>query len=156
MDLSKLSTGQRIALGGGAVLIIGLFVPWYGVSMLGISATANAFDAGFLAWFGAFLGIAAAVLIGLKALQSRSVSAGGLQTEQIALVLGALGTVLMVLKLLVDNDFTRFGIYLSILAGAAVTYGAFQSMREAGLELPTGDDFKKLVDRDDSGGDQGV
>jgi hypothetical protein len=148
MDFSKLSTAQRIALGGGVVLLICLFVPWYGISVLGISATANAFDAGFLAWFGALLGIAAAVLIGLKALQSRSVSAGGLQTEQIALVLGAVGTLLMLVKLLVDSDFTRFGIYLSILAGAVVTYGSFQAMREAGLAMPSGDDFKKMVDRD--------
>ena len=31
MDFSKLSRNQQIALGGGVLAIISLFVPWYGV-----------------------------------------------------------------------------------------------------------------------------
>lgn len=146
MDLSKLTPNNWIAGGGAAVLIINLFLPWYGVSFGGGfgSVTANAFDAGFLAWFGSFVAIAAGVLVVLKALEIFDLDGkiGGLATEQFAMVLGALATLLILLKLLADNDFTRFGIYLGLIAAAATAAGAFLSGKDAGVGIPNADDFK--------------
>ena len=58
------------------------------------------------------------------------------------MVLGALATVLILLKLLTDNDFTKFGIYLGLLAAAATAVGAFLSAKDEGVGIPTADDFK--------------
>ena len=148
MDLSKLTTGQKIAIGAGAVLLINLFLPWYGV----LSISINAFDAGFLAWFGSFLAIAGAVLLALKVFAGNAVNAGNLRTEQIALVLGAMGTIFIILRWLTESDLTKFGLFLGIIAAAAVTYGAFMSMKDEGLEMPSADDFKSIAGGDDEGG----
>ena len=145
MDLSKLTTNGKIAGGAGAFLVINLFLAWQ--SFLGV--TRNAFSAGFLAWFGSLLVIAAAALLLMKAFGSQSVEMGNLKTEQIALVVGALGTLLMIFKMF--GDFVGYANYLGVLAGVAVTYAAFMSMKEAGLELPTADDFKSIAGDDDGG-----
>ncbi len=76
MDLSKLKNGQKIILGAGILLIINLFLPWYRVDFGIASASANAFDAGFLAWFGSLLAIAAAVIIALKVFANMKIKPG--------------------------------------------------------------------------------
>ncbi|MCP3994170.1 MAG: hypothetical protein GY722_03760 [bacterium] len=142
MDFSKLNQNQQIALGGGVLAIIALFVPWYGVSGLGISINISAFDSGFLAWGGLLLTIAGAVILLLKALEVSDVKVGNLAAEQFALVLAGVGLVLIILRWITENDITKFGLYLGLIAAAVVTYGAFGSMKDAGLEMPSADDFK--------------
>ena len=132
MDFSKLSNGAKIALGGGVVLIVNLFLPWYGV--FGINL--NAFDADFLAWGGSLVAIAGAVVLLLKAFGTKELNAGAVQTEQLALILGAVGTVLILLRWITETNFVKFGLFLGIIAAAVVTFGAFTSMRGAGLSLP--------------------
>ena len=142
MDFSKLSQNQQIALGGGVLAIISLFVPWYGVSGLGISINISAFDSGFLAWGGLLLTIAGAVILLLKAMDISNVRVGNLEAEQFALVLAGLGLVLIILRWITENDITKFGLYLGLISAAVVTYGAFGTMKDEGLEMPTTDDFK--------------
>lgn len=144
MDLSKMTPNNWIAGGGGVLALINMFLPWYGIDVgFGIgSVNANAWNAGFFAWLGALLVVAAGALIVLKALEVFEAQAGTLGTEQLAMVLGALGTLFIVLKLLVDNDFTKFGIYLGLLTGIAVTAGAFLTGKDVGVGIPTADDFK--------------
>ena len=67
MDFSKMTPNNWIAGGGGLVSLINIFLPWYGFDFgFGASATINAFDAGFLAWFPALLAVAAGVLVALR------------------------------------------------------------------------------------------
>lgn len=132
MDFSKLSNGAKMALVGGVVLIINLFLPWYGV--LGINI--NAFDTGFLGWGGSIIAIAGAAILLMKAMGTRDVEAGQFKPEQLATILGAAGFVLIVLRWLTETTFVKFGLFLGIIAAAVVTFGAFTSMREAGLDLP--------------------
>ncbi len=149
MNFSKLTRGQQIAMVAGVVLIIDLFLPWYDV--LGFSV--NAFDAGFLAWFGALLAIAAAVLLAVKVFAGNAVNLGNLQTEQIAFVLAAVGAIFILLRWLTETNFVSFGLFLGLLAAAAVAAGSFLAMREAGLEMPGVDDFKSVAGGDDDQGD---
>lgn len=132
MDFSKLSNGAKLALVGGAVLVVNLFLPWYGV--FGISL--NAFDAEFLAWGGSLLAIAGAAVLLLKAMGKRDVEAGQFKPEQLAVLLGAAGFVLIVLRWLTENNFVKYGLYLGILASAVVTYGAFTEMKSKGMKMP--------------------
>lgn len=143
MDLSKLSPNNMIAGGGALVALINIFLPWYGVSFEGFgSANANAFDAGLLAWFPSLLVVAAGVLIVLDRLGVFTAKVGGLAIQQLAMVLAGVGFVLILLKLLTDNDFTKFGIYLGLIAAAATAAGAFLSGKDAGVGIPSSDDFK--------------
>ena len=74
---------------------------------------------------------------------------GNLAAEQVALLVGALGFVLIALRWLTDSDFTKYGLFLGILASAAVAYGALATMREQGIAMPDMDDIKSVADGDD-------
>ncbi len=132
MDFSKLSMGAKLALLGGAVLVVNLFLPWYGVFGLSI----NALDSGFLAWGGSLLAIAGAVVLLMSAMGKKEVTAGQFKPQQFAFILGAVGFVLIVLRWLTENQFVKFGLYLGILASALVAYGAFTEMKAKGQAMP--------------------
>ena len=132
MDFNKLSMGAKLALIGGAVLIVDLFLPWYGV--FGISI--NAFDAGLLAWAGCVVAIAGAVVLLLKAMGKKEMSAGQFKPEQFAFILGAVGFVMIVLRWLTENTFVKYGLFVGIVASAVVAYGAFTEMKGQGLKVP--------------------
>jgi hypothetical protein len=132
MDFNKLSMGAKLALIGGAVLIVDLFLPWYGV--FGISL--NAFDAEILAWGGCIVAIAGAAVLLLKAMGKKEMSAGQFKPEQLAFILGAVGFVMIVLRWLTENEFVKFGLYIGILASGVVAYGAFSEMKSKGMKIP--------------------
>jgi hypothetical protein len=140
MDFSKLNNGQKVGIIGGLVLIVNLFLPWYGA----FGITINAFDSGFLAWFGSLLGIAGAVILAGKAFGWFALEArgGAFKAEQIAFLFAAVGTVFVVLRWITESDITKFGLYLGIVAAAVTAVGAFLAMKEAGLSMPDLDDFK--------------
>ena len=137
MDFSKLSNGAKMAVVGGALLVINLFLPWYGT--LGFNL--NAFDAEFFAWGGSLLAIAGAVILLLKAMGTRDVEAGKFKPEQLATILAGAGTVLIALRWLTETNFVKYGLFVGLAAAAVVTYGAFASMKDAGLDLPGMSDF---------------
>ncbi|GMR02586.1 MAG: hypothetical protein BMS9Abin20_0924 [Acidimicrobiia bacterium] len=142
MDLSKLSKNHKIALAGGVLALISMFLPWYGVSFGAIaSANFNAWSVGILAWGGLVLAIAGAVILILKALDIQDVTVANLAAEQLALVLAGAGIILIVLRLLTQTSFVRYGLFLGFISAAAVAYGAYASMKEAGLELPGKESF---------------
>lgn len=139
---------QKVGSVAGIVLIVNLFVPWYGVDIGPVSANANAFDAGFLAWGGSFLAIFGAAVVALKASGLRDVTFGSLKAEQIGFVLGGAGAILVVLRWLTETSFTKFGLFLGILAAVAVAYGAFGNMKESGIAMPGIDDFRSIGGKD--------
>jgi hypothetical protein len=137
MDLSRLSMAHKIAIGGAIVLLIDSFLSWYKVSGFGISIGINAWDAGFLAWGGVLFGVAAGVVLALKATGKQDVKAAGKSAEQIALILGITSFVLIVLRLVTESSFMAFGLFIGIAAAAAVAYGAWMASKEAGVVAPT-------------------
>ncbi|WKZ83503.1 MAG: hypothetical protein QY307_04475 [Acidimicrobiia bacterium] len=132
MDFSKLSNTAKMALIAGAVLIVNLFLPWYGV----FSFNANAFDAGFLAFGGSLIAAAGAAVIVLKAMGKQDVTAGQFKAEQLAFLLAAGGLVLIVLRWLTESSAVKFGLFIGVAAAAVATYAAFTAIKEAGLKLP--------------------
>lgn len=137
MDLSKIKNGQKIVLGAGILLFINLFLPWYGLGPFNL----NAFDAGFLAWFGSFLAIAAAVLIALKVFTNMKIQAGPLKAEHLAFGLAALGFIFILLRLITETDLMKFGLWLGLIVSAILVFGTFLAMKEEGLGVA---DFKAL------------
>ena len=145
MDFSKLSNGAKLALIGGAVLVVNLFLPWFSWDNgLGGSVSWDAFDSGFLAWFGSLAAIAGAVVLLLKAFGTKEMSAGQFKTEQLAVVLGGVGLLLILIRTLAKPSFLgfdlgasySFGVFVGLVAAAIVTYGAFMAMKDAGLKMP--------------------
>lgn len=146
MDFSKLSQNQRIAVGGGVLAIISLFLPWYGFSFGGIGANIGAFDSGFFAWAGILLAIAGAVILFLKAMEISDVKVGNLAAEQFALLLAAVGVIFVLLRWITETNLVKYGLFIGLVSAAAVAYGSFGAMKDAGLEMPTADDFRPSDD----------
>ena len=156
MDFSKLSQNNRIAAGGGILAFIASILPWYsfdfGFDVPGVDTSVSAWGAGFFAWSGCLLALAAGALIALKAMDVFEAKVGGMETEQFAMVLAAVGFVFVLLRWLTETSFTSFGLYLGIIATAATTAGAFLSGKDGGIGIPTADDFKGSGDDAASGG----
>ena len=142
MDFSKLSQNQKIAVGGGGLAIISLFLPWYGFSFGGIGANIGAFDSGFFAWGGMLLAIAGAVILVLEAFDISNIQAGNLEGEQIALIVSALGVVFVLLRWITETSLVKSGLFVGLISAAAVAYGAYGTMQDEGLEMPSTDYFK--------------
>lgn len=140
MDFSKMSNGAKITLIGGIVLFISSFLPWYGAFGFSI----NGWDSQFWAVFGILLGVAAAVVLALKVFGVFTATVGPFKVEQIAFMLGALGTIFLVLRLITETSNMKFGLFVGILSAAAVTFGTFTAMKEEGIDLPDMDDFKSF------------
>ena len=144
-DWKELSTRDRVIVGGAAVVLIALFLPWYGVSVAGFSASVNGWSAGFTAWAGGLLLVVAGVLLVLRR------SGGTLPSLQVGpsvLVAGiaALGLLLVIIRWVSLPSYhfsdlhydagARYGLYIALIAGIAEVAAAVMAMRESGEKMP--------------------
>ncbi len=139
MDLNRLNDGERIAGIGGVVLLISLWLSWYGVpgvaDVAGIDTTANAWQSFDL--IDIILFLTAVVAIG-AALLSASGEAVSLPVAASSVVagMGALSVLLVLYRIInppgpgeADLDL-KFGIFVGLLAAGAVAYGGYRGMQE--------------------------
>lgn len=144
MDLSKLSTSDKLIAGSGLVLFIASFLPWFTVSLTGapgldgLSEDANGWDVGFM-WAGlpALLGLAAAGIVLATRLGSATMPDLPVTWGQAFLGAGAVSAVLVVLKLLVGEDGNAFvdvdrawGLFLAAVAAVGFAVGGFLRFQE--------------------------
>lgn len=147
LDFSRLRTGELVAGLGGVGLLVFLFLDWFSVggdvpdlpAIEGIPGGSIEFDAGVSGWdslqsLDGFLvvlaGFSGAALAGLAA-AGRKLNAGRLPRGGITAVLGSLAVLIIIWKLLGQGGF-EIGIYLGLLASAAIAAGAFMALKEDG------------------------
>ncbi|HIE21306.1 MAG TPA: hypothetical protein EYP73_01750 [Acidimicrobiia bacterium] len=130
MELSNLTKWEKTAGGGGVLLLVASFLPWYGFGGL------IGWSSGFLAWGGILAGVAGAGVLIAPKLGGKEISTASLARPQLAVVLSGIGTALIILRFLTTLQFFSFGIFAGLAGAALAAYGSFQAMREAGLELP--------------------
>lgn len=152
MDLSKLSKSDQLVAGGGLVLFIASFLPWFKASAVGGlgvgSETGNGWDVGFF-WAGipALLGLAAAAAVLANKLQDVELPALPIPWGQAFLGAGGLSAVIVVLKLLIGEDGNAFvdvdrswGLFLATLAALAFAGGGFLKFQEGNESSGGGSD----------------
>jgi hypothetical protein len=145
MDTSRLTTGDMIAGVGGVVLLISLFLPWYGVDVNvgGVSASesVNAWEA--MGFIDILLFLVALVAIGVPVARATGSLPEEVPGSLLILVAGGLG-VLLVLFRLIDIpgsdvpsvaessvDFGRkIGVFLGLIATAGIAYGGWRANAE--------------------------
>ena len=146
MDLKKLSLGDQIIGGSGIVLFIASFLTWFkadvkGLGALGFSASAsaNAWDVGFLGWFPVLLGLA---LVGLVAVRNFAPQVKlpdlPLPWGQVEFIVGVVAALLLVLKFLIGEDdgggvvdISRgFGLFIAVLAGIGLAVGGYFNWKQ--------------------------
>jgi hypothetical protein len=124
----------------GAIGVLSAFLPWATVSFMGFSTSASGIDGGdgwlSLALFGAAIGLA--VANGDKNL----VLEGGMKKAVAGI--GAGVTALMLFELLnIGLSWASYGVYFSILAGAAVMAIPFVIKGDGSMQMPTKDSIKE-------------
>jgi hypothetical protein len=142
MDTSRLTSGDISAGVGGIVLLISLWLPWYGVSVdvRGFSASSDASGWEVFSTIDIFLFLIAVAAIALVALKAAGQVPADLPVPVVLLALGALG-VLLILYRLIDSpapgdlpegvDVSRkIGLFIGLIGAAGIAYGGWRTNME--------------------------
>jgi hypothetical protein len=155
MDVSKISKGGMVFIGGSILFAIASFLDWFSFSAIegfGVDVGGNGFDVGFLwctLWFIVFL--AGSVVLALPAF---GVDAPKLPAVSF-LAAGVLGSLMVILKLLIGEEFfdRSAGLYIAVIGALIVAFGGFLKFTESGGSLSDLTDMNKLKASFSQGGD---
>jgi hypothetical protein len=133
-DMTRVTTGQKILLIGGLLLLIDLFLPWQGVdfgNFLG-QELGSANVSGFSG-----LGILVGILV-IALLVWEGLVAGGVNinmgTTSPALIGAAIGgatALLTIIAFLTKLSAVKWGAFLGLILGLVVAYGAYVRWQES-------------------------
>lgn len=149
MDMSRLRRGEMIAaIGGFVLLIVLLFVNWYSagaevttpLGSVKVQGDFGAWDGqGFLGTIANLVILAAAVTaIGLAIVTATSRTVAlPVAASAMTAALGIAAVAMVLLRMLFQPGPNalidlKFGIWLALIAAAAVAYGGWESMKEEG------------------------
>jgi hypothetical protein len=130
-DLKALSTGTKIILAAGLLLLIDTFLAWQKVSaeINGVEI-ASATASGWHGFLGVVMGLALIALLAWVGLQVANVDLNiNLPDRTVTMALAVLVLVFAVLKNLVD-DYSAWASYVGIVLAAVVAFGAWMRMQE--------------------------
>ena len=140
MDLSKLSPAEKIIAGSAVALLLISFFPWFGLG----NATVDAWD-NLLSSFAVLIGIVMLVQVFLTRFSTAKLPKLPIGWGQVHLLLGALALLLVLIQLLVGDDFEvnvagvtqvsadlerKIGVFLGLAAAAGLAYGGFRKSKE--------------------------
>jgi len=155
VDLSKLTTSDKLILGGGLAYLIFMFFPWYGIdlSIFGVSQSYD--NTGWSYFFG---GILPLILIGVMCSHVLVSSMSDTQLPdppvpwaQVHMGTGIVAAVLVVLRLLIASDDygnidtgvnldRKFGLFLAVIAAIVVAVGGVKKSQEGDVAPSSGGD----------------
>ena len=122
-----------IAAAGGALLFVFLFLPWFGAGDLDLSGWEGQSSTDVYLLITAIVAVAAALAAGVFPIP-------GLSWNGATALLGAVGTILLIWLTVFDfpdGEDRKIGLYLSLLAVAAIAVGGYLAARdEAGPARP--------------------
>jgi len=149
MDFSELTLGEKIVGGGAIVLLISLFLPWYGFSSSSMMVGSVSANISLMSGSGgiAFLVLAACVVavgvIVLRMLNIFDISDQGVPEATVVLGAAGIGAVLVIWKFLSmpSGGFSygdagsagygrAYGAYIAIVATVALVAGAVMKFQE--------------------------
>jgi hypothetical protein len=131
--LMTLPTGDKIIGVSGLITFVAAFLPWFSVSVLGVSAHASGWDIGFL-WAGlpAIVGLALTALVVAQALAGFELPDLPVTRGQALLGAGGLCAALVLLKLLTGYHGTdrSFGIFLAMVSTLGLAAGGYLAFQD--------------------------
>ena len=147
MDVNRLSRGEQIAGIAAVLLLIDMFLNWYGANLndqlsqaakrFGVDTHVNAWQAFSTTDILIFVAcVVTLVMVGVQVMGSQV----PVSLPMIAAALGGLTTLIILWRIVNqpgDNDLVNvdYGAYIGLVLAAAMTYGAIQSGE--GLEMRT-------------------
>lgn len=156
MDVNRVTASERLAGAGGLVLLIGLFLKWYGIggtiSVNGVDIH-NPYTTSFSGWHSVSVGrwiflIAALLAIALALAKANGQTLNIPITPSVLLAgLGGISAVWILLRLLfhpADHLSVKFGLFVALVGAGLLTFGAYQAMQEEGASF---DEVRRHTDR---------
>jgi hypothetical protein len=130
VDLSKLTLSDRIIAGSGILLFIAYFLPWFKFDFGGVigEQTASGGDVDFF-WstFPMLIGLLLAGVVIATKLFDVKLPDLPVPLAQAYLGLGALAALLVVLKLLIGEDYVdrAYGLFIAAIAAIGLAVGGY-------------------------------
>lgn len=136
MDLSRLTTADRIMVASGILLVVTLlFLPWYvekGPELSSVTAveSPNSF-------WGALALVCVVAAVGLTVVRRLTGldlpdDAGGRRWDRVAFLLSVVAAALLLFKLLIDPNRVGFGAWLAVVLGVAMAVGGYLADGQGG------------------------
>jgi hypothetical protein len=120
---------DRMILIAGLVFFVDSFLPWYGVGFRGLglnlSVHVSGWKSGGVAVIAILLAILVTVFAALRVLGAK-VDLGSLNDGLVYLILGGGAFLFAILRLVTQVHYTKYGLYVAIIAGAALAFGGYQ------------------------------
>ena len=144
MDLNRLRTGEKIAGASGVALLLIMFIfDWFTVDAGPVSVGGNAWDTmeliRFVILLAALAGIALAVISATQTQVNLPVAMSAITAG-----LAGLATILILFRIISPPDGGAgdlidigrgIGVFLGLIAAAALTYGGWTAMQEEGTSF---------------------
>lgn len=134
--LNTLSNGEKLIAGGGVVLLVASFLPWYSIDFGGLASfTRNGWQSPGAIWslLAVLIGVAMAAAILLPKFGNVQLpDLGSITWPQAHLGLGIAALVFIILKFINESSYMSFGFYLGILAAIALAVGGYLYYTENG------------------------
>lgn len=131
--LNELGNAQKLIAGGGVLMLIASFLPWYKISFSfgefgGGSVSANGWEApgAIFSILAVLVGVAMAVaILGPIFANLQLPDLGNITWGQAHLGLGVAALVLVVLKFLNESDSLSYGFFIGLIAALALAAGGY-------------------------------
>ena len=134
----EVPTGDAVLMGTGALMLVDGFLPWYGVDVLSFHVHVKGFSSGFPAWAGIVLVVAVGAIVAARVFAGQALpTSTAIGPSALLLAVSALGTLLVLLRLLSESSATKYGLYLGLVIAAVQTAYAFLLFRASGEPTPT-------------------
>lgn len=131
MDVARLRQGEQIAAAGAIVLFIVMFFDWFGGDGFGASAWES------FKYITSILSITIAITLLVVAFRASARSLGDIPASTLVTLLGALSTILILYRILdpIGEADRKFGLFLGLIAAAAIAVGGYLSMQDEGTSF---------------------
>jgi hypothetical protein len=127
--INTLSTGEKLIVGGGILMLIASFLPWYRVSFADIlTISRNGWESPGAIWsiLATIIAVAlAATIVAVKFGNVTLPDLGSITWGQLYLGAGALVGLLILLKLINESSSISYGFFLGIIAAGAIAAGGY-------------------------------
>lgn len=126
--LTSVTGADRLILVAGLVFFVDSFLPWYGIDTPIGDFNVSGWDSGALAIMAILLSIAATAFAAARVLGWHN-RIGDLNDGVVYAALGVGAFGFAVFRLLTQDDFTKYGLYVAIVAGAVLAVGGYQKFQ---------------------------
>lgn len=136
-DFGAMSSGQKILLIGGVLLLIDLFLPWNsfcvpGLEQLGIPDQC-ASASGWSTIFGTLTGLFLIALLAWEALNAfgSNINLGNMNPAVVSAILAGAAALFAIIRAVANLEGASFGLWLGIVLALVLAYGAYARFQDS-------------------------